>query len=366
VVLRNNSYVPILKGRDGEYGALRTLRADVKQAVAPLLEVPPIKWDFEEDAPAKTLDQHVSKVCLKIERSWGHDRTLWIDLLWVAEERMADGEHPAEFVFREARDKHLLLIPVVGMLRDDEYLSACSGAVRRDHRGLSLRLQREDFAEFSDLGGAVAKLLRNLSTIPADTDLILDLGVLSDADKGDVGLLLDLIARVPRVREWRSFTIAGTSFPANLTGLPPSDISRIPREEWRLRCSLLGRRRNLSRIPAFGDYGICNPEPSEVDPRIMRPSASVRYTSDQSWIVLKEKNLRDHGYKQFHEVCRKLIRQPEYCGQKFSWGDSYISDCASGRDGPGSLTTWRKVGTSHHLAFVTHQLASEVWSSSRS
>jgi Beta protein len=361
-VLRNNKYVPILKGRDGEYGALRTLGSAVKERLAPLLEIPPVPWDFVEGAPAKTLDQHLSKVCAKIERSWGHERTLWVDLLWVAEGRMADSEHPVEFIFRDARDKHLLLVPVVGMLRDDEYLAACSAALRRDHRGVCLRLQREDFAEFPNLGGEVSKLLRSLSTLPEEADLILDLRALGDSNSGDFGSVLALIEAVPHIREWRSFTVAGTSFPANLTGLPPSDISRIPREEWRLRCNLLGLRRKLSRTPAFGDYGICSPEPSEVDPRIMRPSASIRYTADESWIVLKERNLRDHGYQQFHGVCRTLIQQPEYSGKTFSWGDEYISDCAHEREGPGSLTTWRKVGTSHHVAFVSHQLATEAGS----
>lgn len=364
--MRSNTYVPILKGRDGEYGALRMLTSTVKQAISPVVEVPPIEWNFAEGEPAKTLDQHVSKVCAKIERSWGHERPLWVDLLWVANQRMDDGGHPMEYIFRDARDKHLLLIPIVGMLRDDEYIEACGATVRRDRRGLCLRLQREDFVEFPDLSGAVSTLLRRLSAVPADADLILDLRDLGQSGSVDASSVLDLIQRVPDIQDWRSFTLAGTSFPANLTGLPPSDASQIPRGEWMLRCNLRQQKRSLRRVPGFGDYGVSSPEPSEVDPRIMRPSASVRYTTAESWIVLKGKNLRDHGYEQFHHLCRDLIKRPEYCGGKFSWGDGYIYDCACEREGTGNLTTWRKVGTSHHLAFVTGQLANEPGSSSKS
>ena len=89
----------------------------------------------------------------------------------------------------------------------------------------------------------------------------------------------------------------------------------------------------------------------------MRPSASVRYTANEYWLVLKGRNLRDHGYEQFHDVCRELIEKLEYSGRSFSWGDGYIDDCANEIAGTGNLTTWRKVGTSHHLAFVLRQIS---------
>jgi hypothetical protein len=46
-------YVPVLKGRDGEYGALQTLSESVWHGLTPVLELPPIPWDFEADRPAR-------------------------------------------------------------------------------------------------------------------------------------------------------------------------------------------------------------------------------------------------------------------------------------------------------------------------
>ena len=89
----------------------------------------------------------------------------------------------------------------------------------------------------------------------------------------------------------------------------------------------------------------------------LRQTPSIRYTIDESWLVVKGKNLRDYSFSQFYDVCRNLIARPEYCGPAFSWGDWYINECANTREGPGNLTTWRKVGTSHHLAFVASQIA---------
>ena len=74
-------YVPILKGRDGEYGALQTLSAEIRDVIAPVLELPPIPWDFEADRPARTIDVHLKKVGQKIERAWGVSRNIFVDLI---------------------------------------------------------------------------------------------------------------------------------------------------------------------------------------------------------------------------------------------------------------------------------------------
>jgi len=351
-------YVPILKGRDGEYGALNRLSPASRDGVTPLIELPPIPWDFETQRPAKTIDAHLRKVGQKVERAWGAGRPFFLDFLWIAQtERMSDGTHPVEFVFSGVRARGLAAIPVVGLLSDDGYLAACAEAAREDGRGVCIRIQREDFADFEDLSGEFQRVLAATGVVRADADLLLDLRALTpEARQIDEMGTLALISRIPELRRWRTFTLAATSFPQNLVGLPPSDSSVVVREEWDLWNAVL--RGRPSRLPTFGDYGISHPEPSEVDPRVMRPSASVRYTADGSWIVLKARNLRDYGYEQFHDVCRDLVGMTEYSGREFSWGDGYIDDCANERVGTGNLTTWRRVGTSHHIAFVEDQLAS--------
>jgi hypothetical protein len=351
-------YLPILKGRKGEYGALSTLSSAVRRALTPLIEVPPIPWDWEEEQPAKSIDQHLAKVGANFEQSWPSDRPFYVDLLWIPEEeRMSDGEHPLEYVFRVARERGSSAIPVINLIRGDAYIEACRNVVQQDKRGLCLRIQREDFAEFPVIENQMLGMLQRVAVSTKTTDLILDLRSIATPQQVEVDAVIGMIEAIPQLREWRSFTVAATSFPPNLTGLRPSDSSLIDRAEWRLWLDLWRRRRDLTRRPTYGDYGISHPEPAEVDYRVMRPSASVRYTAEDDWLVLKGRNLRDNGFGQFYEVCRDLIERPEYSGARFSWGDSYIYECAAERTGPGNLTTWRKVGTSHHLAFASRQLA---------
>ncbi len=355
-------YVPILKGRAGEYGALQEMSAKVKAALTPMIEVPPIPWDFTADRPAKTIDEHLKKVTGMIARSWGQQRPLFLDLLWIApRERLANGEHPLAHVFRMARGAGLQAVPVTGLERGNDYQLACRDVVALDQRGLCVRLQREDFEDTAELTDQVSSLLQILDVTPPETDLMLDLRALGTG-KGSalLAVIPALVRSVPQFRSWRSFTLAVTAFPEDLMGLPPSSVTPIPRMGWGAWRSLIGQSR-LPRAPTFADYAISHPQPSEVDPRIMRPSASIRYTANDAWLILKGRNLRDYGYAEFYDVCRDLVAHQEYSGPSFSWGDRYIQECSARHVGTGNLTTWRKVGTSHHLAFVVRQIANLTW-----
>lgn len=354
-------YVPILKGRAGEYGALHAMSPDDKKGITPLIEIPPIPWDYKDSKPEKTIDQHLLKVASHLERSWGQESALFIDLLWIAEaERMAGGEHPFTHLLQKARERAVKTIPVTGLLRGDEYQLAVRESIATDRRGACLRLQREDFEEFEDLNSQISGILDNLAISPSACDLILDLRALTAPSGPELTAeVCEMINRLPHLNDWRSFVLAGTAFPVDLMGLQPSHVFPIPRHEWLMWSDLVANKR-VERLPIFGDYAIAHPQPSEVDPRIMRASASIRYTTEAAWLILKGKNLKDFGYKQFHLVSGSLLRNPVYNGPLFSWGDRYVQECANGRASCGNLTTWRKVGTSHHIAYVKWQLANLV------
>jgi hypothetical protein len=354
---KRSLYVPILWAKDGEYGALRQLSAGVKACVTPLLEMPPIPWDYVNDRPAKSIDQHVLKTADKIQKAWGAEQTLWLDFEWInPAERLIDGSHPVTYVFETARARGLKLVPVVTPARDDAYQAAVSSIARTDGRGVCFRVYPDDL-QSGDLNERLNRLRKSLPAAPRSVDLLIDLRqVASGAVDDAAASVVEALGSLQEPNDWRSLVVAGTGFPDTLAGMNQQDSTRVTRTEWFL-WQRLRRRARLRRAPAFGDYGISSPAPPEVDPRVMKPSASVRYTAQQDWVVFKGRNLKDHGYDQFHDVCRRVLRAPEYSGNDFSWGDRYIADCASRLVSRGNLTTWRKVGTSHHLAFVVDQLS---------
>ena len=109
------------------------------------------------------------------------------------------------------------------------------------------------------------------------------------------------------------------------------------------------------------DYAISHPKILPKDMRSLKPPATIRYTIDDGWYIVKGENVRDKKYgkcKQYRGLSKKVIDSKYYYGPEFSWGDNFIRECASGRGKTGNLSTWRQVGTNHHIAKVTQDIAS--------
>lgn len=41
----------------------------------------------------------------------------------------------------------------------------------------------------------------------------------------------------------------------------------------------------------------------DIDMRLVRPSANIRYAIDDAWFIVKGSNVRDNGYEQFRNLC---------------------------------------------------------------
>jgi hypothetical protein len=360
IMFDHKHYVPILKGKDGEYGALKELPTVVKSRLTPLIETPPIPWDFVNEVPAKTIDSHLEKVCEKIGGCWDTTRPLFLDLLWIPEsERMSDSRHPVTFVFEDCRSKGLRLIPVTGLRRATTYQDAVKDVIATDKLGVCVRLENEDFVGLSKLSAKLADLLKDLGARPQDTDLILDFKEVPASQTSAIVIAAQsILATLPNINEWRTLTLAATGFPSSLGGITAASFGTISRSEWIIWTTLANNRTELPRLPTFGDYGINHPDPLEIDPRVMKMSANLRYAVETEWLILKGRSVKDYGFEQFHGLCKTMLGRPEYKGAAFSWGDEYINDCAGRTSNPGNATTWRKVGTNHHLALVVEQIAS--------
>src|SRR5436190_1354750 len=131
-------YVPAIKWRQGEYLALQELQDQTRDRMTPLVDIAPIPWDFEEEAPARTLDQHLSKVPAQMEASWGVERPIFVDLgLIDSDARMASGAHPADHLFAELASMGVEAIPVTGTDHDAAYQEAVRTVFRRDDQGIA-------------------------------------------------------------------------------------------------------------------------------------------------------------------------------------------------------------------------------------
>ena len=138
----------------------------------------------------------------------------------------------------------------------------------------------------------------------------------------------------------------------------PMGGSVIPRNEWILYKNLSEQAASYHlRQPSFGDYAINHPQVPDIDMRLVRPSANIRYAIDDAWFIVKGPNVRDNGLQQFRTLCNQIVSSDYYIDRNFSAGDEYIAECADGHAKTGNLTTWRWVGTNHHVQKVIADLA---------
>lgn len=129
-------YVPILKGKLGERGALEVIDPTVKTALTPLIEIPPIPWDHENDTEAKTIDAHLAATAAQLKSCWGTTDRFFLDFnLLPPGVPMTSGNHPVETVLGDARAEGLQGVPVTGLARGQDYQDAVRDAVALDDRG---------------------------------------------------------------------------------------------------------------------------------------------------------------------------------------------------------------------------------------
>lgn len=137
-----------------------------------------------------------------------------------------------------------------------------------------------------------------------------------------------------------------------------SSQAMIPRNEWLLYKQLVpALKRSGIRVPTFGDYAINHPEVSQMDMRLLKPAGTIRYATDDGWLIIKGPNVRDYGFGQYVNHCKNVMQSPFFPGASFSMADKYILACANGRASTGNLSTWRWVGTNHHVEKVIQDVA---------
>lgn len=349
-------YVPVLKWKQGEYQALMRLTNTVKDNLTPLIEIPAIGFDHETGRDRETIDDHLGDFGRRLKEKW-QSRPCFVDTKYIPPAtRMADESHFIEKVFGDARAERCRAIPVIGLSNDLQSLAATAAVIRTDQRGVALRLELPDF-DHANLSTEIGRVLTALHVSYAETDLIIDEGAPNfQPITVFAQMMLALVAIIPVLNRWRTFTIVGTNYPPTVRGLAaPFDV--VPRQEWIAYRTLVNRLGSETRIPTFGDYAVAHPEPVELDMRIVRPFAKLRYTFEDHWHIGRGAAVRPHGYAQYQRLCQQLMAQPYFNGPGYSAGDDYIAGCAAGTERTGNLTTWVWVSTNRHLTKVVNDLA---------
>jgi hypothetical protein len=350
-------YVPVLKWRQGEYQALLRLTDPIKDRTVPLIEVTPPDFDFETWTATKTIDEHLGTFATRLQKKWGARLALLDAGLLDPATRMQGGKHPLLYLFEESARLGATLIPVIRLTSDGPYRMAVYSVDAQNLGGVALRCSLDEAID-PDFDVNVAELIEDLGVVADALDIILDLESPNwDPEEGLVALITTALAGASTFDQARSVTLVGSSFPDSM-GAVTGPIQFWPRREWQLYRAVLAALAPSARKPGFGDYAIAGPGFAQGDMRLLKPSATIRYACDNGWIIAKGANVRDNGFGQYRACSGNITGSSQYLGPTYSPGSAYIEGCRAGTEKTGNLTTWRWVGTNHHITKVVNDLAS--------
>ncbi|WP_235947493.1 beta family protein [Candidatus Frankia alpina] len=344
----------------GERNALRDLPPAARAGLTPLLVVPPIPINRDTGEPSKTVDDHLRDLTKDVSAKWAGPA--FVDLGYFDDAQASLAEHPLEaFVDKLAKteaEPGMAAIPVTSPNRSPQYQDAVVALHRRYGRGVCFRLSPDEWPAL-DKGTALKKLMGHLRIGPGKADLVLDCGSkIGDSSRVASSRFESELMGLPVPRLWRSITVAGTSAPVGMAGIPRG-LTAVERVEWATYLDLVDHLG--TRTPGFGDYAIANPDADAVAfPPGGSISAALRYTENDRWIVAKGglfKGKNSTGGAAMNPVAQLLCSSPHFAGAQHCSADAWIADAALGASG-GGPAQWRQHGTLHHLVTVSEQLAS--------
>ncbi|MBZ6472476.1 beta family protein [Streptomyces griseocarneus] len=344
------AYVPILKGKAGEFLALEHTTPEVRSGIRPVMEIVP---DLSLRDLLETFCKHAMERVPK-------GMVLTVDCGALPVERVLEGDSggPMMRLGESLGQRGVLMCPVVRATDSDDVLSEVAYVAEQHRQGVCLRVSVASGSDKPDPDERlIRRLLCALQAEPEEVDLLIDAGsVQSDADTDVLaGRVIERshdLLRWP----WRHQCVASGAFPFNLTGFPRGQTTAVARKDAQLWKRVVGRWDG--ERPDFGDFGVTHPR-MPVQSR-GTPDPNMRYTTTDNWQVFVYPRIRS-GNDDFFTLSHDLVSSPYWppTGPHTSWGDARIHECAHRqRPKAGGGREWRAWATSHHLAVVTSNLSS--------
>lgn len=360
-------YVPILKWKRAEQGALESLDSKNKQYITPLIQLvmPKQKPEDNFEALVEKFKKQLNKIPDNIIKVWGKE-PIFVDfsLLFTTELKIES----INTILTAGKTIGAVFIPVIHLSDEEEIKNTMCSLAKKSGNGICLRLICPDFFDISNpikLNSDISEFLLKYGLNPESVDLLIDIKEIgNDASKYD--RYFEASQNIYDLPRWRTYTFAGGSFPEDLSSCKLDDENPIPRIEWN-KLQEKNANETLIRKPTFSDYTIQYPIYREVS-QFFHPTTSIKYTQNDHWLIMKGKKQKFELYLANAAI---LINDKRFLGENYSEGDKYISEKAkhfpeymkekkNGQDikGTGSTESWLKAGINHHLTLVANQVAS--------
>jgi|WetSurMetagenome_2_1015567.scaffolds.fasta_scaffold00004_3 hypothetical protein len=327
-------YVPILRGKPGEFTALQNLDGKALNEICPLIQ-------FYPDSNPKRVGNYLDKLTLELTNAWNFEgNLLYFDTYFLKD------THFISELIRKLEESEINFIPVIHPDSIQEYLDLIQD---RNSNGYCLRIKTPNYRP-EDLLKAIDTTLREYDLEESEIDLLIDLqyidneGYLAHYKK----TFFRFFNSLTRPKRYRRIILSAGSFPVDINRFKVNRISRIPRIEDSLWNVLKHDLVDTNII--YGDYGSIHPLYNPLS-KAYEASCSIKYTSDTEFYIFRGMRASKvkEGSEQYHRKSKELISCPVYDGKDFSWGDEQIYKCANREITSGNAGTWVKYTLNHHL-----------------
>ncbi len=379
---RNNTsnskhYVPILKWKRAEQGALEAMVDKYKGLISPVIElVMPkpkslfkdkkgtIKKSREElfqELIATFRTKRIPEIPEEIMKSW-EKKPAYIDfsLLYTVDLKVESIKR----IFVKATESGLNLTPILNLSDNDEVKKAIKQIFKKYTNKICFRIVSSELENISSLNSQLDGLLQYFNAAQRDIDLLIDLKEAKSDDGGYYRRYFNYSQGIKNLISWRNFIFACGAFPGNLSECSIDEPTYIPRTEWINWMKI--RKSEAKRVPIFADYAVRNPIYNETL-QFYSSSASIKYTLERDWIVLRGKARKFEDYLAHASL---LVKEKFFLGENFSEGDRFIVEKAryfpeymqkkiekKKLDGTGNTAMWLEAFINHHLTLTANQLA---------
>ncbi len=356
-MIPNNKYVPILKGKSGEFRALNNLPSEIKDAIVPIIDLvkfTPQSSKYTQGKRQQTFDDYVNAIIKYFRIRWEYNRLIYIDgYLLNKNKKLSNGYSPLKFIFDTLLNENYLAIPVFHIEQSDNRKNEIKVLSKKINKGIALRVP---FNNGSGLDKVIKEAINFLEIYPTKIDLIIDLQDLSSVDiKKYETLVSNEINQLENLGNYRSLVLAGGTFPRDLQKIPADSLRTIPRNMWNCWRNIVDTK-ELKRLPSYADYCISHRLMAETNGAPPNPSASIRYTHENKFYIYRGRGLKEYKHSQYYEEAEALLNSKHFYGRHHCVGDEFIFKCGTEKKKPGSPEKWRWVGTAHHITVVVNQL----------
>ena len=346
-------YLPILKGKKGEYDALKELSDEEKKLILPLIEIPAIPWDYVNEKYASTLEKQILSSVKSIKKTWNNGGEILIDTFYLEENFDSTGVKTLNNIIKSLYSEEINATPVLNVYSSDDLLDNLEYK-----KNICIRISFKE-QELFDINLEIARIIQKLKIKFDQVYLLLDMGFI-DQEQTHLAKIAStsFYSDIKKINDFKEVFFAATSFPINLSSCKTNSITRIERIEMVIKDHFENSPTKISRIPKFADYCVSNPEIGEIDPRLMTMSAAVRYTVEDAWYIFKAASVKKHSFEQFYDLAKEITSSTVYYGEEFSWGNNLIYEKSKRTGGTGNPTTWRQIATNHHITVMITKLSS--------